>query len=100
MHPFAFEINNKIIELKGQINEYIKRTFNFNKPLTVENIIAHLTNKGENKSFLEFMDRYIKRLAEKLELNTIKKYATTLTHPKKVQTRNVFSEMITFPQRL
>ena len=89
-HPFAFEINNKIIELKGQINEYIKRTFNFNKPLTVENIIEHLTNKGENKSFLEFMDRYIKRLPEKLELNTIKKYATTLRHLKKFKREMFF----------
>ncbi|MBN8876459.1 MAG: site-specific integrase [Sphingobacteriales bacterium] len=92
-HPFAFEINNKIIELKGQINEYIKRTLNFNKPLTVENIIAHLTNKGENKSFLEFMDRYIKRPPEKLEPNTIKKYATTLTHLKKFKREIFFTEI-------
>lgn len=92
-HPFSFEINNKIIEIKASINEYIKRTLNFGKPLIVENIIAHLTNKGENKSFLEFMDRYIKRPPEKLEPNTIKKYATTLTHLKKFKKQIFFTEI-------
>lgn len=92
-HPFAFEINNKIIEIISSINEYIKRTLNFNKPLIVENIIAHLTNKGDNKSFLDFMDRYIKRPPEKLELNTIKKYATTLTHLRKFRKHILFAEI-------
>ena len=27
-HPFSFEINNKIIEIKASINEYIRRTLN------------------------------------------------------------------------
>jgi integrase len=92
-HPFAFEINNKIIEIKASINDYIKRALNFNKPLTVENIMAHLTNKGENKSFLIFMDNYIKRPPEKLEPNTIKKYSTTLTHLKKFKKEIFFSEI-------
>lgn len=59
--PYAFEINTRIIEIKASIAEYVKRTFNFNKPVTVEGIIKHVTNKGDNKSFLEFMDHYIKR---------------------------------------
>jgi len=89
-HPFSFEINNKIAETIAAINEYIKRALNFNKPLTVENIIAHLTNKGDNKSFLDFMERYVRRPPEKLELNTIKKYATTLTHLKKFKKQIFF----------
>jgi hypothetical protein len=56
-HPFAFEINNKIIEIKGLINEYIKRMVNFGKPVTVHGIIASLTKKGDNKCFLDFMQR-------------------------------------------
>jgi site-specific recombinase XerD len=92
-HPFAFEINNKIIEIKGLINEYIKRTVNFGKPVTVEGIIAGLTNKGDNKSFLDFMQRYITRPPEKLEPNTIKKYATTLTHLKKFKKQIFFAEI-------
>jgi hypothetical protein len=50
--PFAFEINSRIIELKASISEYIKRTFGLNKPVTVPGIIGHLTNKGDNKSFV------------------------------------------------
>lgn len=92
-HPFAFEINNKIIEIKGLINEYIKRTVNFGKPVTVEGIIAGLTNKGDNKSFLDFMQSYISRPPEKLEPNTIKKYATTLTHLKKFKKQIFFAEI-------
>jgi site-specific recombinase XerD len=92
-HPFAFEINNKIVEIKGLINEYIKRTVNFSKPVTVEGIIASLTNKGDNKSFLDFMQRYITRPPEKLEPNTIKKYATTLTHLKKFKKQIFFAEI-------
>lgn len=92
-HPFAFEINHKIIEIKASINEYIKRTLNFDKPLTVENIMANLTNKGENKSFLDFMEKYIIRPPEKLELNTIKKYRTTLTHLRKFRKQILFAEV-------
>ncbi len=92
-HPFAFEINNKIVEIKGLINEYIKRTVNFSKPVTVEGILASLTNKGDNKSFLDFMQHYITHPPEKLELNTIKKYATTLTHLKKFKKQIFFAEI-------
>ncbi len=92
-HPFAFEINNKIIETKGLINEYVKRTVNFNKPVTVQGIIASLTNKGDNKSFLDFMQHYITRPPEKLEPNTIKKYSTTLTHLRKFKKQIFFAEI-------
>lgn len=92
-HPYAFEINCKIIEIKASITEYIKRTISFNKPVTVLGVIGHLTNKGDNKSFLDFMDRYIKRPPEKLELNTIKKYSTTLTHVRKFRKHILFAEI-------
>lgn len=92
-HPFAFEINNKIVEIKASITEFIKRTVNFSKPVTVEGIIANLTNKGDNKSFLDFMQQYIIRPPEKLEPNTLKKYATTLTHLKKFKRQIFFAEI-------
>jgi len=92
-HPYAFEINCKIVEIKASITEHIKRTISFNKPVTVLGVIGHLTNKGDNKCFLDFMDRYIKRPPEKLELNTIKKYATTLTHLKKFKKHILFAEI-------
>lgn len=92
-HPFAFEINNKIAGTMTLVNEYIKRCFNFGKPVTVTGIIDSLTNKGENKSFLDFMQRYITRPPEKLEPNTVKKYATTLTHLRKFRKHLFFTEV-------
>ena len=79
-HPFAFEINNKILEKKAVITELTKRCYNFKKSITFENIFSHLKQKGDKNSFYDFMDAYIKRPPEKLEPNTIKKYSTTLTH--------------------
>src|ERR1044071_3283542 len=77
-HPFAFEINNKITEIKSSVNEYIRRCLNFDKPVSIDGILKHLTKKGDNKSFLDFMDVYVKRPPKVLEPNTIKKYSTTL----------------------
>lgn len=45
-HPFAFEINTAISEKRGLINDYIKRNYNVGKPITVDGILAQLTNKG------------------------------------------------------
>lgn len=92
-HSYAYEINNKIIEIKASIKEFIKRCINFNKPITVFSILDHLTNKGDNKSFLEFMERYIKWPPEKLEPNTIKKYSTALTHLRKFKKQLSFAEI-------
>lgn len=92
-HPFAFEINCKIAEIKGRINEYIKRTYSFDKPVTVEGIINSLINKGNNKSFLDFMQRFIQHPPEKLELGTIKKYRTTLSHFKAYKRNLLFTEI-------
>ena len=90
-HPFAFEINNKIIEKKNLIHDLIKRSYNFNKSLTFETIFQHLQKKGDRNSFFEYMEGYIKKPPEKLEENTLKKYRTTLTHLKK------FRKQIYFP---
>jgi site-specific recombinase XerD len=92
-HAYAFEINCKIIEIKASIIDYVKRNLSFNKPVTVPGIIGHLTNRGDNKSFIEFMEKYVKRPPEKLELNTIKKYSTTLAHLKKFRKYIQFAEI-------
>ena len=39
-HPFAFEINNTIIAIKGKIANYIRECMNFNKPVTLMGIIG------------------------------------------------------------
>src|SRR5260221_1099420 len=91
-HPFAFEINNKIIEKKNIINELIKRNYNFNKTITFENIFLHLQKKGNRNSFYEYMDAYILNPPQKLEENTLKKFRTTLKHLKKFRKELFFPD--------
>jgi hypothetical protein len=71
-HPYAFQINNAIIDMKGKIASYVKECLNFNKPVTLLGIVEHMTNKDDSKSFLDFMERYILRPPEKLEINRLK----------------------------
>lgn len=82
-HPFAFEINSKILEKKNVAIELVKRSYMFNKALSFENFFSVMKRKGDQHSFYDFMQRYIDRPPEKLAVNTIKKYRTTLTHLKK-----------------
>ncbi|MFT3932834.1 MAG: site-specific integrase [Chitinophagaceae bacterium] len=92
VHEFAFEINNKIIEKKRIIQDLIKRSYSFNKPVTFEMIFHHLKRKGDIASFYDFMDGYIKRPPEVLAENTLKKYRTALKHLK------TFKRSLSFPE--
>lgn len=92
-HPFSFEINNKIIEKKTLLHDLIRRSFTFNKELTFEIISRHLKKKGDRNSFLEYMQAYILNPPEKLEINTIKKYKTCLTHLQKFRKQIFFSDI-------
>ena len=92
-HPYAFEINNKILEKKRIVQDLIKKSYNFNKRLTFETIFEHLKRKGDINSFYAFMQRYIDNPPEKLEDNTIKKYKTTLIHLKKFRKELFFADI-------
>ncbi len=92
-HPFAFEINNKIIEKKALLNDLIKRSYNFNKPLSFETIFKHLKKKGDTNSFYEYMKGFIANPPEKLHENTIKKYNTCLSHLQEFKKELYFSEI-------
>ena len=92
-HKYAFEINNKIVEKKNIVHDLVKRSFNFNKNLDFETIFQHLRRKGDNNSFFDFMQNYIDNPPEKLELNTLKKYKTTLKHLKEFKTHLFFSDI-------
>lgn len=92
-HPFAFEINNKIREKKNIVHDLIKRSYNFNKRITFEMVFSHLKRKGDRNSFYEFMHLYIKNPPEKLEENTIKKYATCLNHLKAFRKQLFFADI-------
>ena len=54
-HPFAFEINNKIIEKKNVINDLIKRSYSFNKSVTFDMVFQRLKKKGDANSFYDYM---------------------------------------------
>lgn len=92
-HPFAFEINATISEKMTLIYEHIKRNYTFGKALSLHGIIAILKNKGNSNSFYEFMEKYIKNPPEKLEINTIKKYTTTLAHLRSFRKELLFSDI-------
>jgi site-specific recombinase XerD len=92
-HPFAFEINNKIIEKKALLHDLIRRSFTFNKTLSFETIEMHLKRKGNSNSFFEYMQNYITNPPEKLEINTLKKYRTCLTHLRKFRKQLFFSDI-------
>ncbi|MEK7227822.1 MAG: site-specific integrase, partial [Patescibacteria group bacterium] len=89
----SFEINNKIIEKKAMLNELIKRSYNFNKPLTFETVFKHLKKKGNSYSFYDYMKEFIANPPEKLDENTIKKYNTCLSHLKEFRKELYFSDI-------
>lgn len=95
-HPFAFEINNKITEKRLVVNELIKQSYNNNRNLDFSAVFAHLNRKGERNLFTDYMEEFIKKPPEKLELNTIKKYTTCLLHLKKFRTKVYFSDLDNF----
>lgn len=92
-HPFAFEINSKILEKKIALHEQIKRSYNSNKSLTIESLIQYLDRKGNRHSFFDYMKNYIQRPPEKLEENTIKKYRTALNHLQTFKKQIYFSDI-------
>lgn len=92
-HDFAFEINNKIRDKKNQINDLIKRSYNFNKSLSFDTIFRHLKKKGDSNSFYDYMKAFIANPPEKLEENTIKKYNTCLSHLQQFKKELYFSDI-------
>lgn len=93
IHPFAFEINNKITEKKMIVHELIKRYYNLNKPLALPVIFRQLKRKGDANSFLDYMQAYVLDPPEKLHENTIKKYSTCLQHLTKFRSSIYFNEI-------
>ncbi|MDQ2718142.1 MAG: site-specific integrase [Bacteroidota bacterium] len=93
IHPFAFEINNKIVEKKLLIHELIKRYYNLNKPLTFPIIFQQLKRRGDCNSFVDYMKAYIRTPPEKLHENTIKKYQTCLQHLTKFRSNFYFNDI-------
>lgn len=97
-HPFAFEINQKIIEMKNKANDVIKRHYLQNKSITFDAILQQLNRNSTKLTFNQFAAEYIKNPKEKFELATITKYNTFLKHlndfNKQVQFNDLTPELV------
>jgi integrase len=94
-HPFAFEINNKIIEKKSLVNDLIKRYYNQNKPITFYAIDRELNRKGDRSILNDYIRNYIDHPPENVNLDEItwEKYEAFLTHLNAFQAKIPFSEV-------
>ncbi len=79
-HPFSFEINDKIREVKNKIDDIVKRFYMHNKQIAFQDIFQHLKKKGDDKIFNDFVKEYIRLKPDKLEIATWEKYTTFLNH--------------------
>ncbi|MFM2337478.1 MAG: hypothetical protein RL115_671, partial [Bacteroidota bacterium] len=78
-HPFSFEINHKIAEKRTAVIDLIKRSYTYNKPLSLQQILNHIKPKAGRRLFTDFFQNYIHRPPVPLKGNTIKKYNTCLS---------------------
>lgn len=94
-HPFAFEINNRISELRSKIHELTKRFYNQYKPVTFYAIEREILRKGDRSLFNTYVRNYIDRPPEnvKLDAATWEKYEAFLTHLNNFNPKIRFSDM-------
>jgi integrase len=94
-HPYAFEINNRIIEKKMQVVDLIKRFYIQNKPVTFYAIDRELNRKGDRMVLNDYFDNYIKHPPENVNLDPItwEKYNAFLKHLNAFQSIIYFSEI-------
>lgn len=94
-HPFAFEINNKIIEKKSIVIEVIKRCYNLNKPVTFYAIDRELNRKGDRAVFNDYVRNYIDNPPENVTLDSVtwEKYEAFLGHLNKFQPKIMMGEV-------
>jgi integrase len=81
-HPFAFEINNRIAELKAKITELTKRFYNQGKPINFYAIERQLLRKGDGAIVNDYFRNYIKQPPETVNLDPVtwEKYSACLWH--------------------
>ena len=59
-NPYAFEINNKIIDTKKQITDIVRRYYNLNKPISMDIIDREFNHRGERNIFNDYVKNYIR----------------------------------------
>lgn len=82
IHPFAFEINTRIAELKGKITDLTKRFYNQNKPVTFYAIEREILRKGDRTILNDYFRNYIDHPPENVTLDPVtwEKYEAFLMH--------------------
>lgn len=81
-HPFSFEINNRIAEIKTKISELIKRFYNQGKPITFYTIEREILRKGDKTILNDYFRNYIDYPPENVNLDPVtwEKYEAFLMH--------------------
>lgn len=81
-HPYSFEINNRIKELKSKIAELTKRFYNQSKPITFYTIEREIMRKGERSILNDYFRNYIDLPPENVNLDPVtwEKYEAFLMH--------------------
>ncbi len=94
-HPFAFVINNGIIEQKKRIADVLKRFYLQNRPVTFYAIERELKYKGDRSLLNDYFENFIKRPPENVILDPVtwEKYSAFLKHLNKFQSKIYFTEV-------
>ena len=95
IHPYAFEINNKINEKKTVVMNLIKRCYNLSKPVTFYLIDRELNRKGDRAILNDYIMDFIDRPPESVVLTDVtwEKYSAFLKHLNDFQAKIPFSEV-------
>jgi integrase len=94
-HPFAFEINTKIAEIKSKITELTKRFYMQNKSINFYIIDREILRKGDRTIFNDYFKNYIERPPATVNLDDItwEKYRACLLHLNNFQSKISFAEI-------
>ena len=94
-HPYAFEINNKISDMKNQVMDVVKRCYNHNKPINFFAIDRELTRKGDRKVLNDYIRNFIYKPPENIILSDVtwEKYKAFQKHLDAFQPKIMFSDL-------
>ncbi|MGV3528140.1 MAG: phage integrase SAM-like domain-containing protein [Flavisolibacter sp.] len=94
-HPYAFEINNKILEKKTIITDLIRRCYTLNRPVSFFHVDRELNRKGDRTVFNDYVRNYIDNPPEHVNLDAVtwEKYEASLGHLNNFQSRILLSEI-------
>ncbi|HSZ87196.1 MAG TPA: site-specific integrase, partial [Puia sp.] len=94
-HPFAFEINTKIAEMKNKIVELTKRFYMQNKTINFYILDREILRKGDRNIFNDYFKNYIEHPPATVNLDDItwEKYRACLLHLNNFHAKISFAEI-------